>query len=523
MKDLPRIDRSNGRARLIVDGKPWVGLGAELRNSSASSVRYMADIWPKLGAMHCNTVCMPVYWELVEPEEGRFDFSLVRGLLDGARNNGLRLIPLWFGTWKNAISSYAPAWVKQDPARFPRAELEPGVPSLAVSAFGEEARKADARAFARFMKFLREEDQAHTAIMVQVENETGLLGASRDRSAAAESAFAQAVPPDLIEPLRALGADLHEDIRAAWDAAGRRASGSWAQVFGAAADEVFMAWHIARYVQTVAAAGSKEHPLPLFVNAWLSSNDAAGPGSGGAKPGEYPSGGPVARTHDIWRIAAPSIFALAPDIYAPDFKAICANFDRGGNPLVIPEALPAAAAANVFWALAEHGALLFAPFGIDGTHPWGDAVLPTAAPGLAESYALLEAMMPVIEPLQGTGQIRGILQTGDGPDILRLGNLEIEVAYPVKLAETKQPACGLIACTGDLEFLIAGCGFNARFRMPEGHSGKVDFLLLEDGEFREGKWQPDRRLNGDDIWGGFVRLETEAHPVVRRARLYTFG
>jgi hypothetical protein len=514
---IPQLKHDNGKVRLIVDGRPYIGMGAEIRNSSASSVAYMEAVWATLKAMNCNTACVPVYWELVEPVEGEFDFSLVEGLLDGARRHGMRMIPLWFGTWKNTRSSYAPAWVKLDQARFPRAQLAPGVPSLTVSPFSEEALRADARAFARFMAFLREADTQHTVVMVQVENETGLLEASRDHSPAAEQAFSEPIPDALTRLLETSPDRLHEDVRAAWAGAGKAVKGSWAAVFGDVADETFMAWHLARYVDQVAAAGRAEYALPLFVNAWLSSNDIAGPGMGGAKPGEYPSGGPVTRMHEIWRTATTVIDALAPDIYVNEFKDVCARFAREGNPLIIPEVLSATAAATVYWALAEHGALLFAPFGIDGPHPWGDGILATKAPGLPEAYAVLASMMPVIEPYLGTDRAMGILQTGDAPEQKTFAGLTIEVHYPVPLKDAALPAGGLIVQTGELEFLVAGRGFDVRF---SDRDRLVDFLAVEDGEFRDGVWHPDRRLNGDDTWGRLLRLAPEPNPVVRRIQLY---
>ena len=116
----PHLERRGQATQLIVDGKPFLALGGEVHNSSSSSVEYMKPIWPRLGSMHLNTVVVPVAWETIEPQEGRFEFSVVDGLLEGARSNHLRLVVLWFGAWKNTFSSYVPAWVKTDEERFPR-------------------------------------------------------------------------------------------------------------------------------------------------------------------------------------------------------------------------------------------------------------------------------------------------------------------------------------------------------------------------------------------------------------------
>ena len=184
---------------LVVDGKPFLVLAVELGNSSSSSVENMRPFWPKLSGLNLNTVLMPVYWELIEPTEGKFDFTLVDGLIQDARKNKLRLVPLWFASWKNSMSSYAPAWVKTNQRRFPRSQDRNGNGMEILSPFSKENVDADARAFAAFMHHLREVDgNDHTVIMIQVENEIGMIPDSRDRSAEANALFTQSVPVELM-------------------------------------------------------------------------------------------------------------------------------------------------------------------------------------------------------------------------------------------------------------------------------------------------------------------------------------
>jgi beta-galactosidase GanA len=190
---LPHLE---GR-HLIVDGKPWLLLGGELANSSASSRAYMASRWDSLAALHLNTVLMPVSWELIEPEEGRFDFVAVDGLLADARAHDLRVVLLWFGSWKNSMSSYAPAWVKRDGARFPRARTADGAPIEMLSPFAPANRQADAHAFAALMAHLAETDPERTVLMVQVENEIGMIPEPRDHSPPARAAWGEPVPEGL--------------------------------------------------------------------------------------------------------------------------------------------------------------------------------------------------------------------------------------------------------------------------------------------------------------------------------------
>src|SRR6266700_4173844 len=210
----PALVRRGEAMQLEVHGQPFLMLGGELSNSAASSAAYMAPVWPKLRSMHLNTVLAPVSWQLIEPSEGRYDFSSVDALLAGARRNDLHLVLLWFGAWKNSMSSYAPSWVRRNQTRFPRAQLPDGSGEEILSAFSAEVLDADRRAFVALMKHLRAADaRQETVLMVQVENEIGMLPSARDHSALADRAFAAPVPPELIDYLTAHRATLVPSLR----------------------------------------------------------------------------------------------------------------------------------------------------------------------------------------------------------------------------------------------------------------------------------------------------------------------
>ena len=220
-----------------------------------------------------NCLLLPVTWELTEPEEGKFDFSLVRGLIEQARRYGKKISFLWFGAWKNAQCYYAPEWVKTNPARFHRAQVVKGknfiynvdfynMPYSSLSYLCEETRLADARAFARLMAYIREIDsEAHTVVSVQIENETGLMGAAREHSDQADALFAASVPQDFADYMRSHQREAADVVRDALEKG--RSSGTWKEVFGELAEEIFSAYHIARYVNTVAEAGKKEYAIPF--------------------------------------------------------------------------------------------------------------------------------------------------------------------------------------------------------------------------------------------------------------------
>jgi beta-galactosidase GanA len=212
--------------QLLVDGKPYVALGGELHNSSASSPDYMLPIWDKLQAMHVQTVIGTVSWEDFEPKEGQFDFRAVDAQIAEARKRDMRLVLIWFGAFKNAASTYAPSWVRGDTRRFPRAVVQGAMteaftykgamPKPVLSVFSPELLKADRAAFVALIKHLAEVDTNRRVIMVQVNNETGLLRDSRDRSALAEAAWKAPVPTQLLKYLSTHRSTLKPELEATW-------------------------------------------------------------------------------------------------------------------------------------------------------------------------------------------------------------------------------------------------------------------------------------------------------------------
>jgi beta-galactosidase GanA len=352
----PHLEKRGEATQLIVDGQPFLMLSGELHNSSSSNLEYMKPIWPKLEATGLNSVVTPLSWELIEPVEGKFDFTLVDGLIDQARQAHERIVFLWLASWKNGMSSYAPVWVKQDSQRFERVVIH-GNKAEILSPLCAATREADAHAIAALMRHIKEIDGSqHTVVMMQVENEVGVLGDSRDRSEAANKAFDGAVPEQLTAYLAAHREELYPELRALWETNGARASGTWTEVFGDGerADEVFMAWHYARFIHAVAASGKREYDIPMYVNTWL-------PGDG-TPPGDYPSGGSQPRVVDVWKAAGPGLDFYSPDLYLPNFEEWCKRYHRGGNPLYMPETRGGAAgAANVFYALGEEAGFGFSP------------------------------------------------------------------------------------------------------------------------------------------------------------------
>ena len=214
---IPHLERRGAATQLIVDGKPYLALAGETANTASSSLEYMEPVWPRLVRMNLNTVLVAVAWDWIEPMEGRYDFTLVDGLLAGARKNNLHVMFLWFGSWKNGISSFVPAWVKSGQDRFPRVQIKSGKSIEVLSTFSAANLDADTRAYTAFMKHLREVDsERQTVVMIQMQNEVGILGDSRDRSAAAEAAFAGPVPQEMMSYLQKNRDLLYPELLKRW-------------------------------------------------------------------------------------------------------------------------------------------------------------------------------------------------------------------------------------------------------------------------------------------------------------------
>jgi beta-galactosidase GanA len=480
----PHLEKRGAATQLVVDGKPFLMLSGELHNSSSSNLEYMKPIWPQLAAMGLNSVVTPLSWELIEPEEGKFDFTLVDGLLEQARQAHERVVFLWLASWKNGMSSYAPVWVKRDTKRFPRV-VENGAEVEILTPLATSTMEADGRAFTALMRHLKEADgRGHTVLMMQVENEVGVLGDTRDHSDAANKAFAGPVPAELTKYLAAHRDSLYPVLRARWDANGDKTAGTWAEVFGDSvrADEIFMAWHYARYIQTVAAQGKAAYDIPMYVNTWLAGDDST--------PGQYPSGCPEPWVVDVWRAAGTALDIFSPDLYDPNFMLWSQRYHREGNPLYMPETRGGAAgAANVFYALGEEAGVGFSPFGID------DEMDPKGP--LAESYHAIESLEPMVLEHQSAGDLHGFVLDRSHPSVdFTMAGYTVHVELDEIFGSHAQNGFGLIFPSGSDEFTGLGKGFRVTFTPREGlHAG---IAAVDEGSFMDGKWVPGRRLNGDE-------------------------
>lgn len=519
---LPQLRKTGDATQLIVNGSPFLIRGGELGNSSASNLDYLRPYWHKLKAMHLNTVLAPVYWELIEPTEGHFDFASVDGLIRDARAADMHLVLLWFGSWKNSMSTYVPTWVKRDQRRFPRAKAEDGRSQEILSALEPNNWGADAKAFAALMSHLREFDADKTVLMIQVENEVGFLPIAREHGSAADRLFSGPVSAQLTMYLSNNHERLVPALRTLWEQHGAETQGSWKELFGsdAAGEEVFMAWQYAKYVETVTAAGKRAYDLPMYLNVAL--NRPAYP------PGKYPSGGAVPHLIDVWKAGAPSLDMISPDIYFPNFSELMAHYDRKDNALFIPEANNAGrpeSTADALLAVGAHRAIGYSPFSIENATSEGQA-------RIEQAYTLLEQLTPVILEAQRKGSIRAARpsvsfdgKVDDSPQTIVLGDyaFKVEFVYPWSARDQQNLAAHgvLIAQLDRYEYYVVGSGLSIAVSRHDGH-GFAGFDKVWEGEFKDGQWQSGRLLNGDQTHQGRRLLFEADRFQIQRVKLYGY-
>ena len=530
-RPIPRIVKKDGRFALFVDDAPYLMLGAQVHNSSTWP-NMLPKVWPAMEYINVNTVEMPIYWEQFEPRQGQYDYTTIDTVLEQARQHHLRLVLLWFGTWKNGSQHYMPEWMKLAPDRYPHMVDKNGQAVDSPSPFAAASLEADKTAFTAFMRHLKTADPERTTIMVQVENEAGTWGALRDYSSTAQKLFEAPVPPEVLTAMQLKITS---------------PSLNWQEAFGPEAEVCFHAWSVAKYVGQVAAAGKAVYPLPLYANAAL--RDPLKPGA----PGTYESGGPTDNVLAIWKVAAPALDILAPDIYQNDpaaYLRVLQLYRRDDNPLFVPETGGAANARFFFSALGLQ-TIGFSPFGMDysrGHETTPGSRQPDEFAAWAMNYRLIGPMQREIAELNFEGKLKAVAEVAPKvTESLPFGDWNAEVSYGATrngqaIGNAEPTGRALVARLSDNQFLVAGFFCRVDFRpagtdqqrksqhIVEGTgqipSALIDgkwqhrqFLRVEEGTYENGVFNFVRIWNGDETdWG----LNFGSEPVVLRVSVATY-
>jgi beta-galactosidase GanA len=509
-RPIPQVIKKDGRYGFMVDGAPYLMLGAQAHNSSGWP-GMLPKVWPAIESLHANTLEIPIYWEQFEPKQGQFDYTVIDTIVTQAREHHIRLDLLWFGTWKNGSQHYMPEWMKADPARYFHLIDKNGRPADSPSPFCAASQELDIRAFTAFMRHLKAFDPQRTVIIVQVENESGTWGSVRDYSPAAQKLFDGPVPPDVLKAMGKQGG----------------ASATWQEAFGPEAEVNFHAWAVATYVGKVAAAGKAVYPLPLYANAAL--RDPIKPGA----PGSYEAGGPTDNVIPIWKVAAPAIDIVSPDIYMNDpaaYLKVLELYHRDDNALFIPETSSSSSVARFFFSALGLQAIGFSPFGLDYSNtPSVPAAAPAAAPApmdqfapTAQNYRLIAPMMRDIARLNFEGKLQAVAEVAGTPaNTLAFGKWNATVSYGGGRnnrapAENREPTGrALVAQLADDRFLVAGYSCRVDFR-PAAADKRRQFMRVDEGTYENGVFKFIRILNGDETDNG---LNLRAEPIVLRVSL----
>ena len=529
----PRLERrGNSTARIVANDKPMLMIGGELGNSSASTPEDVKRTFSHVHKMGLNTVLVPLSWELIEPHEGTFDMSSLDVILTEARCNELKVVLLWFGAWKNSMSCYAPEWFKRDVKRFPRAHTPEGKPVEEASSLSRNVLEADKRAFCRIMQYLRDHDaQEQTVVMVQVENEIGMIEVPRDYSADATRMYQSVVPKQLTDYIKKHQKSLHPYLKAKLQSQAK-ADANWLQLFGddIYTEEIFQTWTYGTYVEQIAKAGREIYNLPMYVNVALNSRDR--------QPGQYPSGGPLAHLVDLWHCGAPSIGVLGVDIYDKGIKSWLSKYHLPNNPLFVPEIrLEDKDAMYALYAFGHHGAMGFCPFSIEdypltmatNANDWKQMDLSqddqlnafssadSSLSPLVASYQLLRQAEPLILERQGTKDMDAVLLDNEQreADIVTPDGIRLTVKHSYTLgwepgakdAEWPETAC-MILRLGKEDYLVIGSGVVVTFSPAESSTTwqegdkRIGLAKCEEVTIIDGKQHVVRHLNGDQTHQG---------------------
>ena len=501
MSDFPSTVLFNGFRQFSVGGRPFPVLGGTVADSTASDPGLLERaVWPAARDLGVNTVFAPVTWQLLEPREGEFDFSVPEALFAGARKNGFKLAVVWYGAWKDGSSCYAPDWVKLDWNRFPLARPQLGRRTELLSPCSPAILDAEKAAYSALLGRLRAlEDAAGgepTVLAVQIEGGIGMVGGSRDSSGDSDERWNAGVPDALVAGFAERAGRLHPEMA---KALGRK--GRWNEVFGPNADGAFMAWQFATHVEALARAGAEKLPVPCFVSAWNARGRA----------GEKPGGAPDGEMADVWDVAAPSVFRALPAPDAQGIQFLHPSLGEGATPVLFPRLPPDAG----FPAKALHlfGSILAA--GVSSTDLGDGPAGGDPSRLVAQTHFALRGLFRRLGPFRSEESVRSFVQSSSSQQNASLGEFSFTVSWARPLRGAAVP--GGLLLVHDASGAYWAVGIGARMAPRHDRAGYVTGILRQEEFFGTADGLVRGRvLNGDE--GGIALPEGTVS--VRRFTLY---
>ncbi len=514
-----------------VNGKPFFSFGGQLHNSSSYNKEDIERAMPALKLIKANTFAAPIMWECIEAQKGVYDFTQLHNIIEVARENDLKVVILWFGSWKNGASHYVPEWIKTDRSRF--IHSYEGNKINCLSPLCEDNLKDDCNALCAVAKeILRIDAQHKTVIALQINNEPGIIGADRDYSPAAEQLFNSPLPQDVITWLNEGGCGEIGDV---WEE-NSKSTADWHSAFGLKGGEYFSAYHFAIYHEKIAKKARIIYDIPLYTNVWL--NDMYWR----IAASSYPSGGATANTIAMWRWFAPSLNCIAPDIYVGNpqrYEKVVDSYDRNDNPLYVPESsLSSMGGINMFTAICRKSCIGFHTFGIDSLINAAGNLEPSVADDFVKSMQIVGNALPlfakrrgeIIPIIQQEASVNDVLDLGDYIGVvnytMRHGKPDPGLAWfdtshcvlrPEQAGNINTRGRGFINIVDKNEFYVAGAGFRLLL-IPKTEMKQIttnfasndwmltrqwDYLSVEEGYLDEQEsWNCIKRRNGDETDNG---------------------
>ncbi|WP_430611746.1 DUF5597 domain-containing protein [Enterococcus sp. DIV0876] len=472
--------------QIINKNKKQFFLAGEVHNSSASSIEYMEKmVWRRIDQLAINTLLIPIYWELFEPQQGVFDYSLLENHLKNAADKKVQVIFLWYGLWKNGLSTYVPQWMKvDDTGRFIRVQDKNGHHLESFTPLCKNSTEADIVAFGKLCSYLADHPLKDHVAMIQVENELGCLQTDRDYSDCAQNQY-QGKLPTVIQNVYPEALFWHDIPHS---------------------QECFMAYYYAKTIESLAKLVEKHLDIPVFTNVWLKKV--------GKMPGEYPSGGAIDTTWKVWKAVAKSLTFIAPDIYEEDISAILSAYSDDQS-LFIPETrIDKKYISNIFYAFGK-GAIGYSPFGIEdlladqkdqnytflkqlGLEKEAFNCEDTKA-YLNRGYEIISELTPLL--LHPKAAVFSFRKENCNQLIFE----DTDYRWEIKLFSTKDMihSAGMIIKLEDT-YYCTGANIAFNLNLLQHSQQRVGILSLEEGYFDSGVWQKTRQLNGDEAYYPFI-------------------